>query len=311
MLSEKQFSQIRTWVYRNAREIDLNVWKFHFENGKKEDVVSALSHYQNEDGGFGNALEPDNWNPASTPYVTLYALGLLQRIGMTDTSHPIYKGIFEYLSSEKDLTDYGWRFNVPENNNYPRAPWWNYSEDANKTESIGPTCGLCAFILQNMDKTSSVYKKAETLAKQALDNLLTAKNFGDMGIGGYIGLIDALPTLNIGDYDMPALYSKINELVNASIERDVNKWQYYGVLPSTYIHSPQSPFYPANKEIVDQEINYLLETLPENGVWNISWTWFDNMESYGKEFIISENWWKSITAIEKLCFLKNFNAAKI
>ncbi|MFR6331731.1 MAG: hypothetical protein ACLUOI_24970 [Eisenbergiella sp.] len=40
---------------------------------------------------------------------------------------------------------------------------------------------------------------------------------------------------------MPALYSKINELVNASIERDVNKWQYYGVLPSTYIHSPQSP----------------------------------------------------------------------
>ena len=80
---------------------------------------------------------------------------------------------------------------------------------------------------------------------------------------------------------MPALYSKINELVNASIERDVNKWQYYGVLPSTYIHSPQSPFYPANKEIVDQEINYLLETLPENGVWNISWTWFDNMESYG------------------------------
>ena len=35
------------------------------------------------------------------------------------------------------------------------------------------------------------------------------------------------------------------------------------------------------------------------------------MESYGKEFIISENWWKSITAIEKLCFLKNFNAVKI
>ena len=61
----------------------------------------------------------------------------------------------------------------------------------------------------------------------------------------------------------------------------------------------------------DQEINYLQETLPENGVWNISWTWFDNMESYGKEFIISENWWKSITAIEKLCFLKNFNAVKL
>ena len=108
MLTEKQFSGIKAWVYRNARDIDLHVWKFYFEKGRMEDVVSALSYYQNEDGGFGNALEPDNWNPASTPYTTLYAINLLREIGMTDTAHPIYRGIFKYLYSEKDLTDYGW-----------------------------------------------------------------------------------------------------------------------------------------------------------------------------------------------------------
>ncbi|WP_182479278.1 hypothetical protein [Eisenbergiella sp. OF01-20] len=101
MLTEKQFSGIKAWVYRNAREIDLNVWKFYFEKGRKEDVVSALSYYQNEDGGFGNALEPDNWNPDSTPYTTLYAINLLREIGMTDTAHPLYQGIFKYLYSEK------------------------------------------------------------------------------------------------------------------------------------------------------------------------------------------------------------------
>ena len=309
MLTEKQFAGIKAWVYRNAREIDLNVWKFYFEKGRKEDVVSALSYYQNEDGGFGNALEPDNWNPASTPYTTLYAINLLREIGMTDTSHPLYQGIFKYLYSEKDLTDYGWRFSVPGNDDYPRAPWWNYREETNKTESIGPTCGLCVFVLQNMEKSSSLYKKAETLAKNALDKLLTIREFGDMGIGGYLGLIHAAPSLSLGEYDMPALYSAVNNLVNASIERDVSKWQYYGVLPSNYIRSPQSPFYPANKEIVEKEIRYLLETLPENGVWGIPWTWFDHMEQYGREFAVSENWWKSITAIEKLCFLRNFNAA--
>ena len=129
-----------------------------------------------------------------------------------------------------------------------------------------------------------------------------------MGIGGYLGLIHAAPSLSLGEYDMPALYSAVNNLVNASIERDVCKWQYYGVLPSNYIRSPQSPFYPANKEIVEKEIRYLLETLPENGVWEIPWTWFDHMEPYGREFAVSENWWKSIKAIEKLCFLRNFNA---
>ena len=73
-----------------------------------------------------------------------------------------------------------------------------------------------------------------------------------MGIGGYLGLIHAAPSLSLGEYDMPALYSAVNNLVNASIERDVSKWQYYGVLPSNYIRSPQSPFYPANKEIVEE-----------------------------------------------------------
>lgn len=52
MLTEKQFSGIKAWVYRNARDIDLHVWKFYFEKGRMEDVVSALSYYQNEDGGL-------------------------------------------------------------------------------------------------------------------------------------------------------------------------------------------------------------------------------------------------------------------
>ncbi len=100
---------------------------------------------------------------------------------------------------------------------------------------------------------------------------------------------------------MPALYSKINELVNASIERDVNKWQYYGVL-LPYIHSPQSP--PGEQEIVDQ-ISIFWKHYRKKMAYGATWTWFDNMESYGKEFIISENWWK-IHHRHQLCFPEKF-----
>jgi hypothetical protein len=50
-------------------------------------VIAALRHYQNPDGGFGNALEPDNWNKDSSPYTTLYATNALEGIGFCDYSH--------------------------------------------------------------------------------------------------------------------------------------------------------------------------------------------------------------------------------
>ncbi|MGB4658664.1 MAG: hypothetical protein WBI07_05770 [Mobilitalea sp.] len=306
MISIKTYSEIKTWIYRNGRDVELSLWKYHFEKGTKEDVISALSYYQNEDGGFGNALEPDNWNPNSTPYTTLNAISILKEIEFVDIKHPIYKGILSYLYSEKDLMEYGWSFCVPANDNYPHAPWWNFKEEMNYIESIGVTSGLSVFTLKYADKSSLLYQKAAALVKNLIDNLLTGSSFGDMGIGGYVDLIEAMKELNFSEYNYNSLQLKVKELVKHSIESDIVKWKDYGVRPSNYIKSPQSIYYEDNKEIAKSELNYLMDTLPQNKVWGITWTWFDNNEKYSKEFAISENWWKVIKAIEKLCFLKNF-----
>ena len=61
------FERARRFVYRNARPLDLARWKYHFENGSEQEVLAALSAYQNEDGGFGHGLEEDNMNPHSIP----------------------------------------------------------------------------------------------------------------------------------------------------------------------------------------------------------------------------------------------------
>ena len=69
------FKKAREFMYRNARPLDLARFQYHFENGSKEAVINALSYYQNEDGGFGHAVEADCWNPIlflyiQTPQVT-------------------------------------------------------------------------------------------------------------------------------------------------------------------------------------------------------------------------------------------------
>ena len=61
------YEKARAFVYRNARPLDIARWQYHFESGSSDAVLKALATYQNADGGFGHALEPDAWNPNSSP----------------------------------------------------------------------------------------------------------------------------------------------------------------------------------------------------------------------------------------------------
>ena len=97
----------RAFVYRYARPLDLARWQFYFENGSADFVLQTLAAYQNEDGGFGHNLEPDCWNPASTPIATWFATEVLREIGWTDASHPIVIGILRYLESGADFDEDG------------------------------------------------------------------------------------------------------------------------------------------------------------------------------------------------------------
>ena len=72
------FRRAEQFIYRNARPLDLARWQYLFENGNRENVLRALSMYQNDDGGFGHALEADCWNPESSPMQTWAATEILR-----------------------------------------------------------------------------------------------------------------------------------------------------------------------------------------------------------------------------------------
>lgn len=307
-LSKQAFEEIRTWIYRNARQIELALWQYHFENGSKEAVLSALSLYQNDDGGFGNALEPDSWNPNSSPYTTLHAISKLNDINFTDKNHPIIQGIFQFIESGMHSNDNGWFFNIPTNDDYPHAPWWTYDSEANKYENIGVSAGLACFILKFADKNSQIYQRALTIADKLIDKLKTPGKYGEMGVGGYLALKDILPQLGLADkFDMEFLSNTVKQLVNDTIERDPLKWKFYGKTPTDFIESPDSEFYTDNEDIVQRELDYIIDCRTNEDVWGITWSWFDNNEKYPKEFAISENWWKADVAIKKIRLLKDFD----
>ena len=129
-----------------------------------------------------------------------------------------------------------------------------------------------------------------------------------MGLTGYCMLLDAIKRLGLADrLDISYLSANIKKLVDDAIVRDVSQWANYSVRPSQFISSPESPYYIGNEDIVRQELDYLIETRPENGVWGITWKW----GGYHNEFAISENWWKASRATGIVLHLKNFGRLEL
>ncbi|MDF2715684.1 MAG: terpenoid cyclase/protein prenyltransferase alpha-alpha toroid [Paenibacillus sp.] len=84
----------RRFIYGNARLLDRKRYEYHFEEGSAESVVEALRAYQNHDGGFGNALEPDIRCPHSQPVPTEMALAIMEEVDRFDER--ILEGVAAY-----------------------------------------------------------------------------------------------------------------------------------------------------------------------------------------------------------------------
>ncbi|MEO3944054.1 hypothetical protein [Gorillibacterium sp. CAU 1737] len=303
-LSLTAFEEVRRWLYRNARPLELARWQYHFEDGSAENVLRALAAFQNEDGGFGHALDGDNWNPNSTPYNAGIAIEVYRELNLYDPSHPLVEKTLAYLTHTEFLTEKGWPFTIPSNSDYPHAPWWTYSEQNNEENGYHATGGLVGFILRCGDKGSGLYSKALGIADGMMEKLREQDKLEQHEIGAYCTLLKDIQAAELTDrFESEWLAKRLHALVNEAIERDPAKWPSYSMRPTMYIDSPNSPFYPGNEALVEEELSYLLRSRREGAVWAIMWTWAD----CEREFAISERWWQGYWAVRNVLLLKAFH----
>ena len=92
-------NKAKKFIIEHARPMELAEYRCIFEGGPKGAVVEELRKFQNPDGGFGHALEPDNWNPNSTPITTNDALIHLFETGALSEAGEMTQGMVRYLCS--------------------------------------------------------------------------------------------------------------------------------------------------------------------------------------------------------------------
>ena len=306
-LTQVQYQAIKTWMRRNTRELELAIWKYEFENGSREAVMEALSVYQNEDGGFGNKLEPDNWNPDSTPYTTAYAAMIIKTIDFKDKDHPVIKEMLRFLDSGAYFNEAGWQWTIPTNDDHPCAIWWAY-KPGDQPEGAGTTAELVSFILDHAPHDASIYKKALQLMESLIQLIRNDQIAGDdSGVAiGMFYLLESLQRSGLDTFHLEGVTDIILEKINALMVTDPEKWTEYGLRPTWVITKPQNPLYLDNETAVSQELDWLIDSLPANDVWPIPWIWYREDEASKKAFAISDNWWKGSKVLDNLRVLKNF-----
>ena len=311
----------KTFIYRNARPIDYARWCYHFENGTTEDVLKALQAYQNEDGGFGHALEADCWNPNSAPMQTWCATEMLRELFVSSKDEnvlefiknsDVVKGILQYLESSLDAEENGWGNCIESNNDYPHAPWWGYSQPAEESQKLedrfndmyNPTAALVGFILVYASMENSIYQKAQRIAAKAIEDILAVEGLSDMHvISCFIELYEYIKMTKVSDeFKMHELEEKLKSLVHKTISHDKEQWgKSYLCKPSQYIQSKESMFFEQNQEMALFECEFIKKTQSADGTWSIPWAW----GAYPEEWAVSKNWWKSDVIIKNCLYLQN------
>lgn len=301
----KVFQRAQQFIYLNARPLDLTRWQYHFENGSKEAILNALAYYQNEDGGFGHALEPDAWNPNSAPIQTWVATEILREIDFTDNSHPIVQGILNYLASGKDFNGKYWLNVIESNKDYPHAPWWYGTKEETGHDDYNPTACLAGFIIKYANRDSTLYKLGCKLAQSAVSTYLNQGLLNNMHtVACYIRLLQYCEEAGVTDiFDIEALCRKLKEQVIYSITKATDTWgTAYVCKPSQFITWPDSVFYPLIQEYADFECEFILQAQLPDGSWPVTWNWAD----YPEAWAVSRNWWKADIIIKNMLYLKGF-----
>lgn len=286
------------FISENARPLELAVYRYFFENESNKAVIDELSKFQNPDGGFGHALEPDFFNPDSSPIATNDAIITLSRVNALDRNSDMVKSIVKYLESHDSFNEdkKRWLFAIDSNKDYPHAIWWEKKCDG--ISKFNPSVSLAAFMVCYGNRTP-LY---EEIIKDAVTYLKNGEEISGDDINCYLLAYQLLTANDINDIvDLNIFKDLLCKAIENCICKDIAK---YGVeyvqMPSVIFTGRYTEFItPEIKSLIAVEKDILGKLQMEDGGFDITWKWYT---PYPDEYEQSRAWWRPRITIEKLLF---------
>ncbi|MGM0510850.1 MAG: hypothetical protein ACQESD_06990, partial [Thermoplasmatota archaeon] len=258
-LKRSTFKTIADILESKARPLEVHRFKHRFRNGAEGKVAEQLQHYQNEDGGFGNELEPDFRLPDSSPLATSIAIRYLKNVDSALPAQEILEDAITYLERTFDQDRNGW-FAVPKQvNDHPHAWWWHYDEETQMSiidKNWGnPTAEIIGYMYRYRNFTDLI--DTEKLIDDAIDHLRKKEVFkSDNEIYCYIHLYQEIPR------DKKQRVEKhISRAVEQLVVYDENKWNEYVPTPVDFVPHPELPNFGIPEEKINDDLDFLVNQL--------------------------------------------------
>ena len=248
------------FIWENARLLDRAIYEYHFLSGSPDRIRAILRTYQNDDGGFGHALEPDLRSPDSHPLFVEFALHTLYDCHIRDQD--ISYQVCNFLAQHSDLAG-GIPLVFPASQLYPRAD--HMKNPSTQQPSLDRLVGLVG--LANWQRVSHPWLPAAVSA--CLEWLATQKFADAHTILTAFCLVESVA--NERSVDM--LFDKLSrELLKADFFCLDVPVTTYGLTPLTFAPTPGSY---CRRIFSDSQIEAHLEDLllhqqPDGG-WPILW----------------------------------------
>ncbi|KGX93808.1 hypothetical protein N781_01005 [Pontibacillus halophilus JSM 076056 = DSM 19796] len=297
-LSTGAFQSAQDWVLTYGRPLEQALFRLAFENGNRMEVFAEIERYQNEDGGFGNGLEPDFLTPASSSLATSVALQRLLPFYDDREAQPIFRKAVRYLESTFDEERRGWYAVPKEVNDAPHAPWWavNDSGQSGIDDTWGnPNAELIGYM--TLFESYSKRLNMDFLLEVAVQTFLQKEQFESHELYSYMRLFATIPEVRSESVE-EQLVRGVQQTVHLSKE----DWKNYVPTPLQFVPTPQSSTYGIPERAIEENLDHLIEQLESEGVIRPTWSWGTDEDAWEQ----SKQDWTGIRTIEALFTLHRY-----
>ncbi len=291
-LSKRSFEKAKKWIQENARPLEKACLGFYFDGIGSNEVLSTLKVFQNKDGGFGHALEPDLRTPDSSVLATSIAFQILRSLPVEQSVSYIASSAIQFLLRNYDSGRMSWRIIPQSAENFPHAFWWDQigREEVFSGFHLNPTAEILGYLPEfNPALGERVLSALRNLKEIEMHDFLCCKRLSE--------------STHLDNLFRQSLFVELKRLLDSCVVTDSSKWNGYGLRPLQVANSPDSIFFERLQKPVEENLDYEIDTQDESGVWLPTWSWGDK---FPDDWEKAKTEWTGIITLEKLVLLKRF-----
>jgi hypothetical protein len=262
MLTPERLTAAERYLLLNARLIDRLRFAHLFRDGSAAAVRSALAAYANDDGGFGNALEPDLRGAGSQPQPVEVALHVLDETTGPDDPFdgPIVQAVCGYLA-RVSTSDGGVPFALPSVRGTPAAPWWQTPDDP--PGNLNPTAAIVG-LLHKHGVSNAFVDTATHFCWNRIDGLSDTNPYLAMAV---LTFLDHIPDRARAE----AAFDRLTPLITNHVELDPHAAG-EAHLPLDFAPHPDGFGRRLfTDEVIEQHLDAVVSGQSEDGSWAFNW----------------------------------------